>query len=515
MERRLKEFKPSIRLYQLTINRGGSMSNFRKNIMAGISIVFFTVLVSPVLLLADINSIGSFEGDMPSYWTKGSVPGGSTLEWATDASRNMGRSLKITKEVTGDSAAWISENMLDLWSPQHYKDVDIFVGAWVKTENVNVNPANDDEKWYVSYNFYNESGEFIGETKLPIDQSVASSLGWVADTNAVGATILPEDSWKTIIKFVGGKNATGTVWADDFMLYGRDGAWAGQDWNSSVGVPTGWNYWLPPVGGNDGELANGYENTVITDEESYTGLYSLKLDLPFDRAPHDGWIGTKRYQLTDVSAGDVVRISVWIKASDLVPDSAAAYPGTWSVGITPIFHSGYLSNDSYDEIGAQDLVFKFPAVTSFGWTKYYVDVKVPADANAKALSVRIHPYARFTGTIYFDDVEVEVLGVTDIEDGIVNGLPKTYELRNNYPNPFNPTTTIGYVLPRSEKVTIEIYNIIGQRVRTLISSVQQAGDHEVTWNGRDETGRMVGSGIYFYRLKAGDTSIIKKMTLLK
>ncbi|MGD9900683.1 MAG: hypothetical protein AB7T22_16280, partial [Calditrichaceae bacterium] len=452
------------------------MTNLRKSIMAGISIVFFTVLVSPALLLADINSVGSFEGDMPSYWTKGSVPGGSTLDWATDASRNMGRSLKITKEATGDSAAWISENMLDLWSPQHYKDVDIFVGAWVKTENVNVNPVNEDEKWYVSYTFYNESGEFIGETKLPIDQSVASSSGWVADTNAVGATILPEDSWKTIIKFVGGKNAIGTVWADDFMLYGRDGAWAGQNWNSSVGVSTGWNYWLPPVGGNDGELANGFENTVITDEESYTGLYSLKLDLPFDRAPHDGWIGTKRYllnsesaplkttstmdvsELNGISAGDVLRISVWIKASDLVPDSAAAYPGTWSVGITPIFHSGYLSNDGYDEIGAQDLVFTFPAVTSFGWTEYYVDVTVPADPNAKALSVRIHPYARFTGTVYFDELTVRKLDIPEISGvGSFEGDMPSYWTKGSVPggSTLDWATDASRNMGRSLKITKE------------------------------------------------------------
>ena len=64
---------------------------------------------------------------------------------------------------------------------------------------------------------------------MPIDQSTASSSGWVADTNGIGETILPKDSWKTIIKFVAGKNATGTVWADDFILIGRNGAWAGQD----------------------------------------------------------------------------------------------------------------------------------------------------------------------------------------------------------------------------------------------------------------------------------------------
>ncbi len=55
-----------------------------------------------------------------------------------------------------------------------------------------------------------------------------------------------------------------TVWADDFIFVGR-GSWAGQDWNTAVGVPTGWFYWLPPVGGNDGVLSDGFENTIITE----------------------------------------------------------------------------------------------------------------------------------------------------------------------------------------------------------------------------------------------------------
>jgi hypothetical protein len=186
----------------------------------------------------------------------------------------MGRSLKIEKTGTGDSASWISENMVDLWSQRHYANVDIKLGAYVKTMNVNTNPANEDEMWWISYSFWDSAGVFIGETKLPIDQSTATSSGWVADTNDIGQTVLPEDSWTTKISFVAGSNATGTVWADDFILVGR-GGWAGQDWNTAVGVPTGWFYWLPPIGGNDGALSDGYENTIITDEQAYDGNYSL------------------------------------------------------------------------------------------------------------------------------------------------------------------------------------------------------------------------------------------------
>ena len=69
--------------------------------------------------MPEISGIGGFESDMPSYWTKGSEPGGATLTWATDEYMSLGRSLKIEKGVTGEAASWVSENMCDQWTPIH------------------------------------------------------------------------------------------------------------------------------------------------------------------------------------------------------------------------------------------------------------------------------------------------------------------------------------------------------------------------------------------------------------
>ena len=123
----------------------------------------------------------------------------------------------------------------------------------------------------MAYEFYDDLGVTIGTFKLPIPQSVASTGACVADTNSPGDVILPKDSYTTIIKFVAGKNATGTVWVDDIMFYGRAGQWAGQHWGSNLEYPTGWYYWMPPIGGNDGELTKGYENTVVTTEAAHSG----------------------------------------------------------------------------------------------------------------------------------------------------------------------------------------------------------------------------------------------------
>ena len=483
------------------------------------------------------NLIGGFEGEYPAYWTEGSEPSSATLSWATDQFSSLGHSLKIAKpSVTADSASWISKNMADIWSPQHLKNVDILLGAYVKTENVNTNPISADQTWWISYSFWDSAGAFIGETKLPIDQTVATSSGWIADTNGVGETILPKDSWTTIVKFVAGKNATGTVWADDFVFYGRGGAWAGQDWNAGVGVPTGWFYWLPPNGGNDGLLGNGFENTVVTNEAAHSGNYSLKFDMPFDRAPHDGFVGTHRFMLdgsgpalpvspsggttpasVSAVAGDILRLSVWIKASNLVPDSAAMYPGTWSVGFTPLWFTGTGNNSGYNPVGpATDYTFSFPAVTSFDWTQYSLDVQVPTGVSATALEVRLHVYSRFTGTIYFDDLGVQVIGTsTGVSGNDTRGIPKTFQLSDNFPNPFNPTTVIQYATPRADQISLEIYNLLGQRVRTLVDGVISAGYHEAVWDGRNENGQQVESGVYFYRLQTGQVGLVKKMLFVK
>jgi len=94
-------------------------------------------------------------------------------------------------------------------------------------------------------------------------------------------------------------------------------------------------------------------------------------------------------------------------------------------------------------------------------------------------------------------------------------LPSNTELRANYPNPFNPSTTIDYALRTRSRVSIAIYNIRGQLVQTLIDSDMPAGVHTVQWDGTDNSGHHVASGLYFYRIEAGSYINARKMILLK
>ncbi|MEW6412747.1 MAG: FlgD immunoglobulin-like domain containing protein [Candidatus Zixiibacteriota bacterium] len=105
--------------------------------------------------------------------------------------------------------------------------------------------------------------------------------------------------------------------------------------------------------------------------------------------------------------------------------------------------------------------------------------------------------------------------MTDVPGETPGQLPDKFAVKQNYPNPFNPSTTIQYSLPERTHVTIDIYNLLGQKVRQLVDEMQTAGEHTVLWDGNDEGGNGVATGMYFYRVKAGDFIDNKKMLLVK
>jgi hypothetical protein len=102
-----------------------------------------------------------------------------------------------------------------------------------------------------------------------------------------------------------------------------------------------------------------------------------------------------------------------------------------------------------------------------------------------------------------------------VEDNNDSQIPLTFDLKQNYPNPFNPTTIIGYQIPQSNHVTLEIYNALGEKVRTLVNQVQETGYYQIEWNGKNDVGNQLSSGIYLYRITAGNYVKVMKMILLR
>jgi len=139
-----------------------------------------------------------------------------------------------------------------------------------------------------------------------------------------------------------------------------------------------------------------------------------------------------------------------------------------------------------------------------------------------------------------EDLGVGTAGTNDVRDYSVNGdhldlvgdarlsdgipleisnqattLPDQFLLLQNYPNPFNPVTSIQYKIPHTTHVTLAIYNSLGQVVQTMVNTTQSAGEYSFQWQGNDQTGKHVASGMYFYRIQAGDYTKTRKMILMK
>ncbi len=111
-----------------------------------------------------------------------------------------------------------------------------------------------------------------------------------------------------------------------------------------------------------------------------------------------------------------------------------------------------------------------------------------------------------------------------LNDPVALALPKDFSLEQNYPNPFNPMTTIPFRIPAVDIasgshgtviVSVDVYNALGQKVRTLVNESRTPGYYREVWDGRNSGGQGVGTGMYFYRLRVGDFEDVQRMTLIK
>ncbi|MCX6832370.1 MAG: SBBP repeat-containing protein, partial [candidate division Zixibacteria bacterium] len=193
----------------------------------------------------------------------------------------------------------------------------------------------------------------------------------------------------------------------------------------------------------------------------------------------------------------------------LNPYQSTFQGGVYDAFVTKLSNSGnnliystYLGGGEYD----------------VGW-EIAVDVSGNAYVTGYTYSTNfptLNPYQTYQGNggafvtkLYFD-------GANDVSDEMTPvSLPEKPALDQNYPNPFNPSTEIGFDLPKPSFVSLDIYDVLGRKVSTLINEHLTAGSKRVQWNGRDKMEAEVASGVYFYRLRIGDHAEVKKMVLLK
>jgi len=157
----------------------------------------------------------------------------------------------------------------------------------------------------------------------------------------------------------------------------------------------------------------------------------------------------------------------------------------------PIFWIWDFNNDGFADSNEQNPIYIYNETGSY------------------TVSLEISDGSEIVTEIKFDYIVVDP---SEAENEVI---PLRTELLGNYPNPFNPETVIQYQISEVSKVSLSIFNIKGQLIKTLVDDIEQFGEHSVVWSGKDDNNDLVNSGIYFYRLEVGSDTLTKRMVLLK
>ena len=204
----------------------------------------------------------------------------------------------------------------------------------------------------------------------------------------------------------------------------------------------------------------------------------------------------------------------WIVAGEWIEYTfSVAEPGYYDfvpyVATVPGFGNFTLSIDNVDVSGKRNVLstggFQF-------WTPLRVE-SVPLAAGTHIMRFDFDSDTDKTGWLFsLNYIDVEKVVSSSVDDGLVPGASG---LARNYPNPFNPQTTIEYVVPAAGPVRLAVFDARGRQVRLLADQRMTSGTHTVTWDGRDDDGHVLGSGVYFYRYEAAGAAKMGKMVLLK
>ena len=302
----------------------------------------------------------------------------------------------------------------------------------------------------------------------------------------------------------------------------------------SLGYNAAGNQFFDDVTSEPDYHKHAKNNSTFEDDRnggtSSRGITNVINDSSFEMGPGSGawneFSSTFGTPLCDATCGD--------------GGGTGAHTGSWWCwfgGIDTTDEIGYVDQDITITPGIDSLYFylEIPVGQTPGFMKVIIDddtlwtvteadsyptysqvsVNVSAYADSAIHNLKFYSETRAGGftNFFIDDISLDII-TTGIGAPITNA-PTNFALKQNYPNPFNPLTTIAYQLPGNTHVELRIYNLAGQEITTLVNQRQSAGLKQIVWNGLDENGHPVASGIYTYRLHAGNYIETRKMVLLK
>ena len=239
-------------------------------------------------------------------------------------------------------------------------------------------------------------------------------------------------------------------------------------------------------------------------------------------------ISTGETLLTDIELRDDETPSTSIELS-AEPNTLSENDALTTITVTAMLDGKALAEDATVRLAIDD---ESSATRDLDYAALFTPmIEIPAGSLTGTVNFYVDPVAdnleegdeiiRLVGTIdglEGDEVEITLSdqGAVEAAKTVVQTRPEAFALADNFPNPFNPTTTIKYALPQAADVELTVYNVVGQVVRTLVAEYQSAGRYAVEWDATNDSGHSLSSGMYFYRLQAGGEFLeVKKMLLLR
>jgi hypothetical protein len=322
------------------------------------------------------------------------------------------------------------------------------------------------------------------------------------------------DNWGQVKKIIGsdvtGGNYFGTSVAvsGDVIVVGSNGddaisadAGAAYVFHRDIGGTDNWGE-SARITASDGEMGDWFGYSVAVDGDiivvgAYHKNFSTGAAYIYGRntGGTDTWGEIKKITASVSKMYDDFGFSVAVDADVIVVGS---YGGV--AGAAHVFHR---NNGGVDSWGEMKRIISDDAESGDDFGK---SVAVSADMIVAGAPAE-DELGRSAGAVYVFRSSSSV--------GVVSTRPEPTALLQNTPNPFNPSTTIAFTLADDGVVSLRVYNALGQQVRTLVNRHTTAGHHTVTWNGRDDRGNAVASGVYLYRLVTGDKVMVKRMSMVR
>jgi len=274
-------------------------------------------------------------------------------------------------------------------------------------------------------------------------------------------------------------------------------------------------------------------DTLILAKTSSTELYTIEVNegLDWTAVASTGAYGKSTYSVLVPTSKDSTlendgllnfRVIAGMEEGNFVSDVVTGYSKDNLHPSAPQELAGYITQEEYAKLTWQpiperDFEYYQIYISNDGTSFELIDSTINS-AYTDDTVVRGNSYYYSVKSVDFSGNESEFsniiyLMITDINSKL--DIPTTYYLLQNYPNPFNPQTTIKYGLLDQSTVTIKIYDILGQTIRELVNAKQNPGHHRVIWDGRNNSGQVVSTGIYYYRIETENYSSMKKVLFVK